>query len=358
MCLQNKNRNGDVHLKIFLKIAAAALLLLAIFVLYLTVTEYRPKERQPAEYLHTQEGIAISNENQMTIYSWNIGYAGLGAEADFFMDGGRKVNPTAEEVEQNLTAIKSFLSSNPADVWMLQEVDVKSARTDYVNELTAIAEVYRGSYALADNYRCSFVPLPLPPIGRVESGIATFTDRAVKGTMERVALPCPFAWPVSTANLKRCLLIARLEVEGSSKEVVLVNLHLEAYDDGEGKIAQTKLLMEILQQEYEKGNYVIAGGDFNQIFPGTLDRYPVSADTWTPGTLEESDLPEGFQYVFDGTCASCRLLDQPLNENSQMYVIDGFLVSPNVQVEQVETVNLNFANSDHNPVKLQITLVP
>jgi len=45
---------------------------------------------------------------------------------------------------------------------------------------------------------------------------------------------------------------------------VLVNLHLEAYDSGEGKIAQTKLLVEFLEQEYAKGNYVIAGGDFNQ----------------------------------------------------------------------------------------------
>lgn len=39
-----------------------------------------------------------------------------------------------------------------------------------------------------------------------------------------------------------------------------------AYDDGEGKLAQTKMLSDLLQKEVEKGNYVIAAGDFNQSF--------------------------------------------------------------------------------------------
>ena len=44
---------------------------------------------------------------------------------------------------------------------------------------------------------------------------------------------------------------------------MLVNLHLEAYDDGEGTDAQTAALKSFLEQEYAKGNYVIAGGDYN-----------------------------------------------------------------------------------------------
>lgn len=344
-------------LKLTVGIVATVLLALVVLVIYLTVTEYRPKDRQVADQWYKCEDNTALADEKMTIYSWNIGYAGLNAEADFFMDGGSKVNPTEEEVEQNLTAIKAFIADQPADVWLLQEVDVNSARTGCVNELVAISEVYRGSYACAYNYKCAFVPIPFPPIGKVESGIATFTDGYVTDTFERIALPSSFSWPVSVANLKRCLLVTRLAVEGSSKEVVLVNLHLEAYDDGAGKIAQTKLLMEILQQEYAQGNYVIAGGDFNQTFPGGLDLYPVIGEVWTPGNLDESALPEGFRYVFDDNRASCRLLNQPLSESSQLYVIDGFIVSPNVQVDLVETIDLKFANSDHNPVKLEITLL-
>lgn len=344
-------------LKILLAVLAAVLLAAGVFVAVLSVREYRPDERQPAEHVQLHNETATAAGEQLTIYSWNIGYAGLGAETDFFMDGGSNVNPTAEEVDENLSAIAEFLTSQQADAWLLQEVDVDSARTGFVNELDTLAAALPISHALAYNYYCDFVPFPLPPMGKMESGIATFTGHTVTGTVERISLPCPFSWPVRVANLKRCLLVTRLAIDGSEKEVVLVNLHLEAYDDGSGKIAQTKLLMEFLQAEYEKGNYVIAGGDFNQVFPNTLESYPVAEDVWTPGVLEESDLPDGFSYAYDDSCGSCRLLNQPLSEDSQLYVIDGFIVSPNVQVNTVETVDLQFANSDHNPVKLNVSLM-
>lgn len=351
---------NKLWLKIILSTVSVILLIAVSFVGYLTVTEYRPEDIQDAEWQYVTDGKTAEAGGQMTLYSWNIGYAGLGASTDFFMDGGKNVDPTASEVDENLTAIKNFISSHPADAWLLQEVDTNSARTGYINELEAISEVYGGSYGLAYNYKCDFVPIPIPPIGKVESGIATFTDDIVNvnGSFRRIALPCPFSWPVSVANLKRCLLITRLKVEGSEREVVLVNLHLEAYDDGQGKIAQTKQLMELLKKEYEAGNYVIAGGDFNQVFPGTLDTYPVADGVWTPGILEEESLPDGFRYAFDGDSATCRLLDRPLDDGSQKYVLDGFIVSPNVRVDLVDTVELGFANSDHEPVMLQVTLTP
>ena len=213
--------------------------------------------------------------------------------------------------------------------------------------------------ALAYNYNCLFVPIPMPPIGKVQSGIATYTSMEVTGQPQRVSLPCPFSWPVSAANLKRCLLVTRIPVADSDKELVIINLHLEAYEDGAGRIAQTRQLVELMEAEYEAGNYVIAGGDFNQSFPGTLDTYPIAdSSTWAPGLLEQSSLPEGWQYAYDGSTPTCRLLDAPLSDACQRYVIDGFILSPNVQLELVETVSLGFACSDHNPVRLDVTLLP
>lgn len=102
-----------------------------------------------------------------------------------------------------------------------------------------------------------------------------------------------------TANLKRCLLVSRYHIPDLDKELVVVNLHLEAYDDGEGKAAQTAMLFDILESEYAEGNYVIAGGDFNQTFPGTLDKWPIRAgEVWTPGVLEAESLPRaGAMYM-------------------------------------------------------------
>ena len=77
-----------------------------------------------------------------------------------------------------------------------------------------------------------------------------------------------------------------------------------------------------------------------------------------PGLLTEESLPAGWRYAFDGTNPTCRLLDQPYCEDCQLYVIDGFILSPNVELTQVETVHLDFTNSDHNPVRLEVRLVP
>ena len=120
------------------------------------------------------------------------------------------------------------------------------------------------------------------------------------------------------------------------------------------------MLFSVLQQEYEKGNYVIAGGDFNQTFPGGLDAYPtLDSSTWVPGVLESSILPEGWHFAYDTDAPSCRLLNQPYDPSdpaTQYYVIDGYILSPNVEAIRVQTMDLQFHASDHNPVYLEAKL--
>ena len=325
---------------------------------WLTYREYKPAPVEDLAVQTTVTGKLLSEGQRLSVLSWNIGYAGLGQGSDFFMDGGKQVRAAGPNIMGGyLNGIADTLRNGAYDLVMLQEVDVDSSRTFGINEAERLLS---GNGVHALNYSCPFVPYPLPPIGKVNSGLFTTTDYTIDAA-QRISLPSPFSWPVSTANLKRCLLVSYLPIEGSGSQLVLVNLHLEAYDDGAGKIAQTKQLMDFLQGEYEKGNYVIAGGDFNQIFPGSLDVYPnTHPDLWEPGVLDAASLPEGFTYVYDLGTPSCRLLNQPYNPsdtaNTQYYVIDGFILSPNVQLEEVETLDLGFENSDHNPVRIQVTL--
>ena len=106
----------------------------------------------------------------------------------------------------------------------------------------------------------------------------------------------------------------------------------------------------------DRGNYVVAGGDFNQTFPGTLEKWPIGeGDVWAPVVLEAESLPEGWSYVYDDSSPTCRLLDAPYDSGtSQHYVLDGFIVSPNVEVLSVQTQDLGFKYSDHNPVVMEI----
>ena len=350
-------------MKRFLKILGLVLLILvlalAALVLWLTVREYKPEAVEQLEVSSVDEPEEASLDSELNILSWNIGYAGLGAESDFFMDGGEDSRSADEEqVLEYLSGIRESLDAAEVDLAMLQEVDIDSGRTYRIDERDYLS---LGSGVHALNYACDFVPIPLPPLGRIYSGIYTTAPSLDISDSRRVSLPCPFSWPVSTANLKRCLLVSYIPIEGSDKELVTVNLHLEAYDDGEGKIAQTNMLKSIIEGEYEKGNYVIAGGDFNQIFPGGLEVWPnTHPENWTPGVLEEDMLEEGWSFAYDLDVPSCRLLNQPYDpedrENTQYYVIDGFIISPNVELVEVETLDLGFENSDHNPVVLTVSL--
>ena len=325
---------------------------------FLTVTEYRPADVESVTVRRVDgAGTSPIPSDGFSVLSWNIGYAGLGKHQDFFMDGGTKSRPgDPDAVYSYLRGIVSEVEQAGADLMVFQEVDIDASRTFGTDETEALA---RGVSAFALNYSCPFVPIPFPPMGKVHSGLFTTTDFAVTSA-DRFALPCPFSWPLSIANLKRCMLVTRHPVAGSEHELVLVNVHLEAYDDGEGKTAQTKQLMDFLQEEYQKGNYVITGGDFNQIFPGGQKAWPnTHPDLWTPGVLD-TDLLGGFGCVYDLAVPTCRLLNQPYDPtdtvNTQYFSIDGFLVSPNVDVASVKTLDLGFEYSDHNPVLLTVSL--
>lgn len=349
-------------MKKFLKVLLCIVLVLIIavlsFFLYLTATEYRPDDVTALE-VRGEAFDAAPVGQEIKIISWNIGYCGLGAESDFFMDGGKEVQAADKDtVQRYLTGINSYIDYEAPEIVMLQEVDTDSQRSYGIDQTQTLA---RDNSVHALNYSCNYVPFPMPPIGKVHSGLFTTTQYAIENA-DRISLPCPFSWPVRTANLKRCLMASYIPVEGSDNYLVMVNLHLEAYDSGEGKIAQTKQLREFIASEYEKGNYVIAGGDFNQRFPGSADMYALNhPELWTPGELEYSALPEGFIFAYDAETPTCRLLNQPYNPadeaNTDYYVIDGFIVSPNVQVSEVTTADLSFRNSDHNPIRLVVTLL-
>lgn len=323
---------------------------------FLTASEYRPKPVEPA--LSGGSAAKAYGGEAFRIVTFNMGFAGLGKNADFIMDGGKGMGAEEpEEVAENLEGIGKILQKAQADICMLQEADYSSRRTFYENQLQTLEKVlpehlwYYGS-----NYVCAYVPYPLQqPIGKVHSGVASYSRyEAVNG--ERISLPVPFSWPVRTANLKRCVLSMRIPVKDTGRELVIFNFHLEAYDGGEGKQAQTQQLLDLMKEEYEKGNFVVAGGDFNQIFPEVKTEVKPTSQ-WVPGNLEP--LPEamaGWQYVYDDSVPTCRLLNQPYDPQSpltQYYVIDGFIISPNLELRSVQTLDEDFQFSDHNPVVME-----
>lgn len=349
-------------MKKILKILATLILVVLIIVValfgYLWLHEYRPAPIETIELPDDAPRTPLQKE--LRLITWNIGYAGLGKESDFFMDGGKMVNPPSREaVQKNMRGIETFLQDTPADIFLLQEVDRKSKRSDKEDQAERLAYHLDRPYQYAPNYRCRFVPYPLPMIGKVESGLVTMCD-TLPIRSERHALPVPFDFPVRLVNLKRCLLVNRYPVD-NGRELVVINLHLEAYDDGEGKAAQTIQLLDLMQSEYDKGNYVVAGGDWNQYLDTeSVKRYKKpSDDVWKPASLDLRLIPAGWRIAVDISVPSYRTNNipyDPASPETYVGVIDGYLLSPNITVRDVKTMDLSFEYSDHQPVILDIRL--
>lgn len=136
---------------------------------------------------------------------------------------------------------------------------------------------------------------------------------------------------------------------------------MSAYDKGGLiRIQQLELLNLVLEEEREKGNYVIVGGDFNHALYHTKDAFKSEQQQpdWV-NELNNEDIPEGYQIVEAKNAfetATCRGADIPYQKGiNYTTVVDGFIVSDNISAE-AENINLEFLYSDHNPVKLTFKL--
>lgn len=298
-----------------------------------------------------------------TIMSYNIGFGAYEPDYGFFMDGGTESWAWSKErLDANLKKIAYYLKEEEADFYLIQEVDIDSTRTYHFDEREYIAPALDMSCTFAQNYDSPFLMYPIfQPHGASESGIMTFSSFTIKSA-ERVELPIETGL-TKFLDLDRCYSKNRIDTE-DGHELVLYNFHLSAYtSDGTIATDQLKMLLADMQGEYEKGNYCIAGGDFNKDILGDSSVYFGKSDieyTWA------QPIPEGTFDGFDITLVapldegdpvpSCRNADGPYHEGQYVLTIDGFLVSDNVNVEGSSVVDLTFAYSDHNPVKMTFSL--
>lgn len=340
--------------------------LLLFALTFLTIAEYRPKEEETLELQNTVTD-QVNFSETLTIMTFNIGYASLGKDEDFVMDGGTKGRTDSKEVVENyLQGITSLLIDNPAEIYLLQEVDIHSRRSYYIDQREHL-EASLGSafvHHFAYNFKSIFVPFPVSKdyIGYVESGLLTMSNKKIEEA-SRFQFPGSFSWPLRVANLKRAMSVSRMQIADSLKELVVVNLHMSAYDQGGTmRDQEMQFLKEFLLTEQEAGNFVIVGGDFNQTFPEAQDIYPVLDDAYYVAYPIEPDfLPSGYDFHIDLTNPTCRLLNTPYDKNdpmTQYYIIDGFIVSDNITVEAVQTIAHDFYYSDHNPVVISFKLNP
>lgn len=339
-----------------LLILAGAFLL---FLLYATIDDYRPDGI--SEQAVDSEASILSDSLHLNLMIWNIGYAGLDASMDFFYDGGEQMRPDKEGVIRNMDGITSTLAPYSGfDFIMLQEVDQNSKRSYHVNEYQVIKDQFKDYHSsFGKNYDVRFVPIPVTePMGMVNSGLMTLS-RQSPGSVERHSFPGNYSWPMKLFMLDRCFLVNRYQLD-NQKELLIINTHNSAYDDGSLRTQQMNYLSDYLLSEYEKGNYIIVGGDWNQTPNGFAPELPSHHFDTENLTYVEKDYPApDWNWAYDEHVPTNRRVATPYDKSSSLTtVIDCFVASPNVELSEVKTIELNFQYSDHQPVQIQASLLP
>lgn len=249
-----------------LKIIGILLLVLVLvvigYVAYVFISYHRLPDMD-AQVAFDGEGLWTGQT--YTIATWNLGFGAYSDDYGFFMDGGTESRAFSKDaVYQNIGHATDVLKGLDPDLMILQELDIGSTRSYQVDEAALVEEAMADYSAyFAQNYDSPYLFYPiLKPHGASRSGILTLARAGFDQTARR-SLPIETGF-TKFLDLDRCYSKVWIPV-GNGKHLVLFNQHLSAYTS-DGTIAQTQLelLCADMLAEYEAGNYVVGGGDFNK----------------------------------------------------------------------------------------------
>jgi len=324
-------------------------LLLLYVGLVVAINRNRLPHDGPTAVSHS--GKTIDADQELRIMTWNLGYAGLGAESDFVIDGGKHFLPPSKTiVQKNRAGIVQHLKDHPVDIALLQEVAEPGLLSRGVDLAGYIAEtVYHG---MDRSFHLDMSTALIPPPLRFAHGSAIYSNRKIKSARTS---PLPVEPKFAAGIIKKMYVahIAEIPIAGRTQGWIIMNIHLAAFDDNAtARTAQLQEVLDIAAAYYDAGNYVVVGGDWNLEFePSTMPHNTASNCRFWIHPFPKEMVPEGWTLATDTTNPTVRTVHQPYarGENYTTY-IDGFLTSPNVSVRALTTQDLQFAFSDHQPV--------
>ncbi len=303
----------------------------------------------------------ISSTDTVSFMTYNIGFGAYSSDFSFFLDGGEHARAfSREDVEKNVNGAVEVIKEYSPDIIVMQEVDVKGTRSYGVDQAEIIQTAFDGyNSGFAVNYDSPYFLYPLhEPIGKNKSGILTLSKYTLE-MFRRNSLPVEEGFS-KYLDLDRCFTVSRIPVD-NNKKLMVYNVHLSAYTkDGTLSDRQLEILLESMKKEYDRGCYVIALGDFNKDLLIDSSQYferPDEEYNWAK-SINTSLLPSYVSIAADTEVPTCRNANKAYAGDGSDFVItiDGALVSDNIEIVTVKTIDTGFEYSDHNPVYFEIKM--
>ncbi|SNR17180.1 endonuclease/exonuclease/phosphatase family protein [Tenacibaculum jejuense] len=247
-----------IYKRLFSVLARVLLAFLVLLTIFYFWGSSASLDKQDYEKLFTNTfEVKHESDSIHSIITYNIGYLSG-------MTNNKPIAKTKDFFTENLNkALQEFKKLNP-DIIAFQEIDYNSGRSFNVNQEEEIAKLGYNHIARAVNWDKKYVPFPygLPSVnfGKVVSGQSILSKYELKNysriILERVPNN-PFYR--DAFYLDRLVQVVTTEIKG--KEIVILNVHLEAFDKNT-RIKHVKKVVELFNT-YAKSYPTILVGDFN-----------------------------------------------------------------------------------------------
>ena len=207
--------------------------------------------------IHEEKNEISYNDSVYSIMTYNLGYLSG-------MTNNQAVERKKEEFTKNFNTARHGIQSFSPDLLVIQEIDFDADRSFNVDQSLALSNMgfpFRGE---SINWDKKYVPFPYYPIsthfGKIISGQAILSKHPIL-SLDRIALPRnsdnPFYY--DSFYLDRLAQVAKIDL--GPEQLVLINVHLEAYDKATRNDQMTKVIN--LYNRFAEQYPTILLGDFN-----------------------------------------------------------------------------------------------
>ena len=230
----------------------------------------------------------------ISVMTWNIRF-GV-ARLDFALDAcGDRVIISKGEVITGLEGIAKKINDSNVDIVLMQEVDVQSKRSSYIDQVQWLLDNTGMNYGVyASKWKSQIILAD--GIGRVDAGNLILSKWKLEDA-KRHQLPLRGDQDGLTQlfYLRRNVITAKVDMPGTP--FFAVNAHLTAFATDDTKQKHISGFKTILDDIVASGFNFVAGGDLNAIPPNATKTNYCFDDQCNPGDYNPDDKKGGCDFT-------------------------------------------------------------
>ncbi len=210
---------------------------------------------------------APAPDSSVKVMTWNIRF-GIGRGPWFGDACGYKVVYSESEVLANLHLIAQKIEQLKPDIVLLQEVDIQSTRSGYVDELQWLLDNTYFNYAVyGSQWQVGYIPSD--GLGRMNETNVILSRWPLDGAKRyQLALRTDQIAPEQYLYERCCMVETRVVIPGF-EDLYVINIHASAFAQDNTRVKHLAAFKKEMDRIKALGSLLVAGGDLNSIPPGS-----------------------------------------------------------------------------------------